>query len=173
MPPRSPDPVSGILPLAFEVGDTVMYPHHGAALIERREQRSVLGEEREYLVLTVAHDQLTMLVPVDNTEAVGLRSIITDEEVEDVFTVLGRRGAHVPASWARRFKNHMEKLQSGDIYELAEVVRNLSIRAKDKPLAAAETRMLTTARRILLSELTVALGISEEQAGGQLDAALV
>jgi CarD family transcriptional regulator len=159
--------------MSFEVGETVVYPHHGAALIERREERDLFGEHREYLVLHVAHNQLTMLVPVDNTEAVGLRPLINFDEVDDVFGVLGRRDTHVPSNWARRFKNHMAKLQSGNIYEVAEVVRNLSVRSRQKALAAAETEMLTTARRILLSELTVVLGVGEEQAQEQLDAALV
>jgi CarD family transcriptional regulator len=159
--------------MGFDVGETVIYPHHGAALIERREHRRAFGEDREYLVLHVAHDDLTMLVPVDNTDTVGLRPVIARDEVGDVFVVLGRRGTHVPSNWARRFKNHLAKLQSGNVYELAEVVRNLSVRAGVKPLAAAETQMLTTARRILLSELAVALGVDEEQVGEQLNAALL
>ncbi len=95
-----------------------------------------------------------------------------DEEVEEVFAVLRKKEARMPTNWSRRFKNHVEKLKSGDIYQVAEVVRNLSIRDKDKGLSAGEKRMLSKARQILVSELTFALGVNEEQAEARLDSAL-
>ena len=138
----------------FDVGDKVVYPHHGAAVVERREIREHFGEKREYLVLRLAYGDLTLMVPADDTSEVGLREVINDEEVEE------------------RYKNHVEKLKSGDIYQVAEVVRNLSIRDKDKGLSAGEKRMLTRARQILVSELTFAIGVSEEEAEERLNAAL-
>ena len=116
------------------------------------------GEKREYLVLRLAYGDLTLMVPADNTDGVGLREVINDEEVEEVFAVLRKKEARMPTNWSRRYKNHSEKLRSGDIYQVAEVVRNLSIRDKDKGLSAGEKRMLRRARQILVSELTFALG---------------
>jgi CarD family transcriptional regulator len=156
----------------FDVGDKVVYPHHGAAVIVKREEREDFGEKREYLVLRLAYGDLTLKVPADNTDEVGLREVINDEEVEEVFAVLRKKEARMPANWSRRYKNHVEKLKSGDIYQVAEVVRNLSIRDKDKGLSAGEKRMLTNARRILVSELTFAIGVSEEEAEARLNAEL-
>ncbi len=158
--------------MSFDVGDKVVYPHHGAAVIDRREKVVAFGEEREYLVLRIAHGDLTLKVPADNTEEVGLRAIINDEEVEEVFAVLRKKDARMPTNWSRRFKNHIEKLKSGDIYQVAEVVRNLSIREKDKHLSAGEKRMLLNARRVLVSELTFAIDVSEEDAEKKLDEVL-
>ncbi|HZT64957.1 MAG TPA: CarD family transcriptional regulator [Acidimicrobiales bacterium] len=158
--------------MSFDVGDKVVYPHHGAAVIERREQREVFGEKREYLVLRLAYGDLTLMVPTDNTDEVGLREVINDEEVEEVFAVLRKKEARMPTNWSRRYKNHVEKLKSGDIYQVAEVVRNLSIRDKDKGLSAGEKRMLTRARQILVSELTFAIGVDEAEAEKKLNEAL-
>ncbi len=153
----------------FEKGDRVVYPHHGAAVVERREVKKAFGEEKEYLVLKLAYGDLTLMVPTDNTESVGLREVINDEEVEEVFAVLSKKGARMPTNWSRRYKNHSEKLRSGDIYQVAEVVRNLSIREKDKGLSTGEKRMLARARQILISELTFALNASEDEATRRLD----
>jgi CarD family transcriptional regulator len=158
--------------LAFKVGDKVVYPHHGAAIIERSEKKKAFGEEREYLVLRLAYGDLTLMVPADNTDEVGLREVINDEEVEEVFAVLGKKEARMPTNWSRRYKNHVEKLKSGDVYQVAEVVRNLSIRDSDKGLSAGEKRMLTRARQILVSELTFAINVSEEEAEKKLNEAL-
>jgi CarD family transcriptional regulator len=158
--------------MAFDVGDKVVYPHHGAAVIERREKRAAFGEEREYLVLRLAYGDLTLMVPADNTDSVGLREVINDEEVGEVFAVLGKKEARMPTNWSRRFKNHVEKLKSGDIYEVAEVVRNLTLRDREKGLSAGEKKMLVQARQILVSELTFAIDGSEEEAEAQLVQAL-
>lgn len=158
--------------MAFDVGDKVVYPHHGAAVIESRETIKAFGEKREYLVLKLAYGELTLKVPADNTDEVGLREVINDEEVEEVFAVLRKKEARMPTNWSRRFKNHVEKLKSGDIYQVAEVVRNLSLRDKDKGLSAGEKRMLGKARQILVSELTFALNVDEEAAEERLDEAL-
>jgi CarD family transcriptional regulator len=155
--------------MPFDVGDKVVYPHHGAAVVERRELIEAFGDTKEYLVLRLAYGDLILRVPTDNTEEVGLREVINDEEVEEVFAVLRKKDVRMPTNWSRRYKNHVEKLKSGDIYQVAEVVRNLSNRDKDKGLSAGEKRMLTRARQILVSELTFALGVDEEQAQKKLD----
>ena len=134
--------------------------------------RADFGEQREYLVLRLAYGDLTLKVPVESTGNVGIREVINDEEVEEVFAVLRKKDVRMPTNWSRRYKNHVEKLKSGDIYQVAEVVRNLSNRDKDKGLSAGEKRMLNRARQILVSELTFAIGVSEAEAEKKLDEAL-
>jgi len=160
---------------SFKVGDKVVYPHHGAAVIKKKEKRehpTEKGKKVEYYVLRLAYGDLTLMVPVDKTEEVGLRDVINAEEVEEVFAVLRKKDARMPTNWSRRFKNHQEKLKSGDIYQVAEVVRNLSLRDNEKGLSAGEKRMLSQARQILVSELTFAIGVSEEEAEETLDGVL-
>lgn len=156
----------------FRVGDKVVYPHHGAAIIQGLEEKELYGEKRKYYVLTLAYGDLTLMVPADNTEGVGIRQIIPKGELEKVFKVLRAKECRMPTNWSRRFKTHVEKLRSGDIYQVAEVVRNLARREKEKGLSAGEKRMLTKARQILLSELTFAAGVNEEEAGRMLDKVL-
>ena len=158
--------------MSFDVGDKVVYPHHGAAVVESRESIEAFGEKRDYLVLRLSYGDLTLKVPADGTDEVGLREVINNEEVEEVFAVLRKKEARMPTNWSRRFKNHVEKLKSGDVYQVAEVVRNLSIRDKDKGLSAGEKRMLQKARQILVSELTFAINVSEEEAEQKLNDAL-
>ena len=119
----------------FELGDRVIYPHHGAAQITAREQRNEFGEVREYLVLKTAHGELTVKVPTDMADEVGMRPPIDTDDVEDLFELLAKKDVREPANWSRRFKNHQEKLKSGDIYQVAEVVRNLALRESAKGLS--------------------------------------
>src|SRR2546421_10239497 len=129
--------------MLFDVGDKVVYPHHGAAIVERREKREVFGETRDYLVLKLAYGDLTLMVPADNVEEVGLREVINDEEVEEVFAVLRKKEARMPTNWSRRFKNHGGKLSSGDISMIAAGARERSIRRTDKGLSDGRNRELT------------------------------
>jgi CarD family transcriptional regulator len=155
--------------MTFAVGDKVVYPHHGAAIIEGKEKRIFDGQKTDYFVLRITYGDLKVSIPVDKADEIGLREVINDEEVEEVFAVLRKKEARMPTNWSRRFKNHVEKLKSGDIYQVAEVVRNLSIREADKGLSAGEKRMLARARQILVSELTFALNVDEETAESRLD----
>ena len=158
--------------MSFAVGDKVVYPHHGATVIERVETIEVLGTTREYLVLRFEDADLTLRVPSEQAGSVGLREVIGDVEVDDVFAVLRRRDVRMPSNWSRRFKNHTEMLKSGDIYQVAEVVRNLSHRQADKALSAGEKRMLDRAARVLISELALALTSDADEVRGLVDAAL-
>ena len=133
---------------------TELYPHHGAALITAREKRKAFGEEREYLILETAHGDLTLSVPADMADSVGMRPPIDEDDVEDLFDLLAKKDIREPANWSRRFKNHQEKLKSGDIYQVAEVVRNLALRESAKGLSAGEKSMLDKSRQILISELS-------------------
>lgn len=159
--------------MAFKAGDRVVYPHHGAAIIEKKETKEVFGEKTEYLVLRMAHGEMTLSVPVDKAEEVGMRWPISGEDVEDLFEVLQRRDVREPANWSRRFKNHQEKLKSGDVYQVAEVVRNLALRDREKGLSAGEKTLYNKARNVLVSELSFALDVSEDDAMDKVDAALV
>jgi len=159
--------------VTFKPGDKVVYPHHGAAVVEKREKRTAFGEETEYLVLRMAHGEMMLSVPVDKVEDVGMRWPISTEDVEDLFDVLAKRDVREPANWSRRFKNHQEKLKSGDVYQVAEVVRNLALRDQAKGLSAGEKSLYTKARSVLVSELSFALDVSEDDATDKVDAALV
>jgi CarD family transcriptional regulator, regulator of rRNA transcription len=159
--------------MAFKVGDRVVYPHHGAAIIERKETREVDGEKKEYLILRVSHGDLTVMVPSDKVEDVGMRAPISVDDIDDLFQLLGKKDVREPTNWSRRFKNHQEKLKSGDVYQVAEVVRNLALRESSKGLSAGEKQMLMRARGILVSELSFALNVSEEEALAKLEQQLV
>jgi CarD family transcriptional regulator len=156
----------------FRKGDTVVHPEHGAAVIEELCTREFLGEKRRYFKLRVSYGELTLMVPVDSTEEVGLRSVVGKNEVKKVMKVLREDESQMAANWSRRFKNNIEKLRSGDIYQVAEVVRNLSIRERDRGLSAGEKRMINKARQILISELTFAIEGDEEKAEAMIDKVL-
>jgi len=156
----------------FRKGDTVVHPEHGAAVIEELRERDFLGERRKYFVLRVAYGDLTLMVPVDNTEEVGLRQIMGKAQVKKVLNVLKEEESTMAANWSRRFKNNMEKLHSGDPFQVAEVLRNLSIRELDKGLSAGEKRMVTKARQILISELSYSTDGTEEDAEALIDKVL-
>ena len=158
--------------MTYDVGDRVVYPHHGAAIIVRREKREIGGEKNEYLVLEMAQGELTLSVPVDNADEVGMRPPIGKDEVEDLFELLAKRDIREPSNWSRRFKNHQEKLKSGDVYQVAEVVRNLSLRDQAKGLSAGEKTMFVKARGVLVSELSFALDVSEDDALNEVEARL-
>jgi len=153
----------------FRKGDTVVHPEHGAAVIQELRERELFGEKRKFFVLRVAYGDLTLMVPVDNTKEVGLREVVSKSEVKKVLKVLRQDESKMAANWSRRFKNNIEKLRSGDIYQVAEVVRNLSIREREKGLSAGEKRMVTKARQILVSELCCAATCSEEEAEAMID----
>ncbi|MBU6215510.1 MAG: CarD family transcriptional regulator [Acidobacteria bacterium] len=155
--------------MTFDVGDRVVYPHHGAAVITKREKRKINGSTTEYLVLEMAHGELTLAVPVDRADDVGMRPPIGQDEVEDLFELLAKKDIREPANWSRRFKNHQEKLKSGDVYQVAEVVRNLALRDQAKGLSAGEKSMFLKARSVLVSELSFALDVSEDEAQSRVE----
>jgi len=155
--------------MVFKVGETVVYPHHGAALIQATETRIVRGEEKLYLVLKVAQGDLTVKVPAENAEIVGVRDVVDQIGLNRVFEVLRAPHTEEPTNWSRRYKANLEKLASGDVNKVAEVVRDLWRRDKERGLSAVEKRMLAKARQILVSELALAEGTNEDNAEGILD----
>ena len=148
----------------YKVGDNVVYPHHGAGTIVKREQREILGETREYLTIKILHNDMTVNVPTDNAERVGLRKVIDEEAVKKVVKYLTSGGTEMPKNWNRRFKHNRDKMKTGDIFETAEVVRNLSLRDSDKGLSTGEKQMYVKAKKILASELMYAKNLSEDDA---------
>ena len=153
----------------YKVGDKVVYPHHGAGTVVKRESREVLGEKREYLTIQILHNDMTVQVPAENAEKVGLRKVIEEDMVAMVMSALTGGGTAMPKNWNRRFKHNRDKMKTGDIMELAEVVRNLSLRDHEKGLSTGEKQMFVKAKKILVSELMYAKGMDEEEAAEWLD----
>jgi len=155
--------------IEFECGDNVVYPHHGAGKVLKKEVRKMFGEEREYLTIKILHNDMTVMVPCENAALAGLRRVIDEETVKKVLAVLEDDVSEMPKNWNRRFKHNRDKIKTGDIYELAEVVRNLAIREHQKGLSTGEKQMFTRAKKILASELMYALAKDEVEAEEHLD----
>lgn len=158
--------------MKLEVGETVVYPHHGAATIEEVKTRVIRGEEVTFLKLNVAQGDLTIEVPANNVEMVGVRDVIDDKGLQEVYDVLRAPITEEPTNWSRRYKSNMEKLASGDVIKVSEVVRDLWRRDQDKGLSAGEKRMLAKARQVLVSELALAQETDEDAANVHLDEVL-
>ena len=154
--------------IEFEIGDNVVYPHHGAGKVLRKEVKDILGEKREYLTIKILHNDMTVMVPTENASLAGLRRVIDEETVKKVLAVLQDECSEMPKNWNRRFKHNRDKIKTGDIYELAEVVRNLAIRESEKGLSTGEKQMFTRAKKILASELMYALEMNEEEVEAHL-----
>lgn len=150
--------------MEFNIGDTVVYPHHGAAVIEKKEQRQIKGETVDYLVLKVHQGDLTVRVPEKNAESVGVRDVVGEEGLLKVFSVLRETDVEEAGNWSRRYKANQERLASGDVNKVAEVVRDLWRRDQDRGLSAGEKRMLAKARQVLVGELALADGTDDAKA---------
>ena len=155
--------------IEFELGDNVVYPHHGAGKVLKKERKKMFGEEREYLTIKILHNDMTVMVPCENAGKAGLRRVIDEDTVKKVLAVLQDEVSEMPKNWNRRFKHNRDKIKTGDIYELAEVVRNLALREVEKGLSTGEKQMFTRAKKILASELMYALEMEEDQAEEHLD----
>lgn len=153
----------------FNVGDKVVYPMHGAGIIEAVEEREVLGKSQQYYIMRMPIGDMKVMIPVDNGEDVGLRDVVSEEELAEVFRILRAEKSKMSQNWNRRYRANAEKLKTGDIFEVAEVVRNLTIRDKEKGLSTGERKMLDNARQILVSELVLARDIEEAEANKLID----
>lgn len=156
----------------YEVGDKVVYPHHGAGKIMKIEQKEILGQMRDYLTIQILHNDMTVMVPVENADRAGLRKVVDADVIDQVLEVLNGDPTKMPKNWSRRYKHNRDKLKTGDIFEVAEVVRNLAIRHADKGLSTGEKQMFTKAKRILASELMYARDLNEEEATAFLEEVL-
>lgn len=153
----------------FEEGDKVVYPHHGAGVVLTKEDAELMGEVREYLTIKILHNDLTVKVPTEKAGEAGLRRVIDEDEIKKVISVLSDEVSDMPKNWNRRFKYNKEKIKTGNVFELAEVVRNLALREMEKGLSTGEKQMYTRAKKILASEFMYALDKDEEGAESYLD----
>lgn len=146
----------------FKVGDKIVYPMHGAGTIESIEEKEVLGETQKYYVMKMPVGDIKVMIPTKNAEMIGVRDVIGNETAKGVLDVLSRNTNVVTSNWNKRYRDNMEKMKTGDIYEVAEVVRTLTFKQKEKGLATGEKKMLSNARQILVSELVLAEATDKE-----------
>jgi CarD family transcriptional regulator len=156
----------------YKVGDKVVYPHHGAGTVVKKESREVLGQKREYLTIKILHNDMTVQVPCENADQVGLRRVIGEKEVGVVLKALTGGSTEMPKNWNRRFKHNRDKMKTGDVLELAEVVRNLALRDHEKGLSTGEKQMFVKAKKILASELMYAKSMDEDECADWLEEVL-
>lgn len=147
----------------FEIGDKIVYPMHGAGTIENIELKEILGKERKYFIMKMPIGEMKVMIPIDNMVEVGVREIIGKEEMEDVITILKGDRSKMPQNWNRRFRANMDKIKSGDIYEIAAVVRNLMLLDKEKGLSTGERKMLNDAKQMLISEMVLVCELTLEE----------
>lgn len=146
----------------FNIGDKVVYPMHGAGIIESIEEKDILNEKQSYYIIKMP-GEVKVMIPTANAEGVGVRDIIDQETAGKVFKVLETDSTDMSVNWNKRYRDNMEKMKSGDIYEVADVVRNLSFKQKEKGLSTGEKKMLLNARQILVSELTLAQNANKDE----------
>lgn len=148
----------------FNIGEKIVYPMHGAGVIESIEEREILGEKRKYYIMQMPIGDMQVMIPLDQVDDIGIRKVIDSKEVENVLDVLGSEITKMHKNWNRRYRANMDLIKTGDIYEIAEVVRNLTLMDKEKGLSTGERKMLSNARQILVSEIVLVAGIHEEEA---------
>lgn len=146
----------------FNVGDKIVYPMHGAGTIDSIEEKDILGEKQNYYIIKMP-GEVKVMVPTNKAEEVGVRNIINKEEASKVMSVLGENETEMSQNWNKRYRDNMDKMKSGDIYEVADVVRNLSFKQKEKGLSTGEKKMLNNAKQILVSELVLAEHASQDE----------
>ncbi len=152
----------------FNVGDKIVYPMHGAGTIDSIEEKNILGENQAYYVIKMP-GEVKVMVPTMKAEQIGVRNIIGKEEAEKVISILGEDETEMSQNWNKRYRDNMEKMKSGDVYEIADVVRNLAFKQKEKGLSTGEKKMLSNAKQILVSELVLAEHASQEEVEELID----
>jgi len=156
----------------FIVGDRIVYPMHGAGIIEEIEEKKILGVIRKYYVLRVPCGDLKIMIPVDSCNEIGIRAIVSVEKLTQVIDILQDKSSEMSANWNRRYRENMEKLKTGDVLEVAEVVRNLMRADREKKLSTGEKKMLTNAKQILSSEIILIKDIDIKEANNIIDRAI-
>ncbi len=153
----------------FEVGDKIVYPMHGAGVIESIEEREILGQKQNYYIVRMPIGDMKVMIPIDNVEDIGIREIIGVQEVEKVIETLKEKNTIVTNNWNKRYRENMGKIKTGDIFEVAEVVKTLMVRDKEKGLSTGEKKMLNNAKQILISELVLAKGVDHSEIESAID----
>jgi CarD family transcriptional regulator len=156
----------------YSVGDKIVHPQHGAGMITKIDRQEVRGRQCDYFTIQILHNRMTVMVPVENAALAGLRSVVAAEVVNEVLEVLRDDPSEMPENWSQRYRLNRDKLKSGDVFAVAEVVRNLATREAARALPPGEKEMLTRAKRILASELMYARDLSEDKAMALLRDAL-
>ncbi len=156
----------------FNIGDKVVYPMHGAGIIEGIEEKEILGEKKKYYIMRMPIGDMNIMIPVDSIDKIGVRQIISREEIDKVINVLKGEQSNMPQNWNRRYRANMEKIKSGDIFEIAAVVRNLMLRDAEKSLSTGERKMLNSAKQILISEIVLATNYSQKETERIIDEAV-
>ena len=146
----------------FNVGDKIVYPMHGAGTIDSIEEKDILGEKQSYYILRMP-GEVKVMIPTAKAEAVGVRNVIDKQSAEKVIGILEQDETLMDKNWNKRYRDNMEKMKSGDIYQVADVVRNLSFKQKEKALSTGEKKMLNNAKQILVSELVLAEHATEDE----------
>ena len=152
----------------FNVGDKVVYPMHGAGVIQGIEEKNILGAKESYYIIKMP-GEVKVMVPTAKAEEIGVRNIIDEETAGKVFKILETDSTEMSLNWNKRYRDNMEKMKSGDIYQIADVVRNLSFKQKEKGLSTGEKKMLLNAKQILVSELTLAENSQKEKIEEMVD----
>ncbi|NLI80565.1 MAG: CarD family transcriptional regulator [Deltaproteobacteria bacterium] len=148
----------------FKTGDLAVYPAHGVGRIESIETKNIGGKKQDFYIMRILENDMKIMIPIPNAEAVGLRELIDCQDIPRVYDILKSREISVNGgTWNRRYREYMEKIKTGSIYELAEVLRDLTVLKGDKELSFGERKMLDTARTLLLKELSIVLEMSESQ----------
>lgn len=147
----------------FNIGDKIVYPMHGAGIIEGIEEKEILGEKRKYFIMRMPIGDMKVMVPVDNVEDVGVREIINNEDMDRVILILKGSKSSMPQNWNRRYRINMDRIKSGDIFEIAAVVRNLLMMDMEKGLSTGERKMLSSAKQMLLSEMVLVSDLDIEK----------
>ena len=146
----------------YNLGDKIVYPMHGAGIIESIEEKEILGKKKQYYVMIMPICEMKLMVPVGNEETIGVRSIIEGNEVDDIFSILKEDAELTDLNWNKRFRENMDKMKTGDIYEIACIVRDLAYRDSEKGLSTGEKKMLNDAKKILISEIILAKNCTAE-----------
>ena len=152
----------------FNVGDKIVYPMHGAGTIDAIENKNILGEEQSYYVIKMP-GEVKVMVPTEKAEQIGVRSVINKEEASKVIAVLEHNETEMSQNWNKRYRDNMDKMKSGDIYKVADVVRNLSFKQKEKGLSTGEKKMLNNAKQILVSELVLTEHATQDEIEQMVD----
>jgi len=154
----------------FKVGDLAVYPAHGVGRIESIESKKIGGNRQDFYIVRIFENDMKIMIPVQNADTVGLRPLIAPGDISGVYEILKSREISVNSgTWNRRYREYMEKIKTGSIYELAEVLRDLTVLKEDKELSFGERKMLETARNLLIKELSVTRGVEEEQISEEID----
>lgn len=157
----------------FNIGDKVVYPMHGAGIIEAIEEKEILGEKQKYYIMKMPIGNMKVMIPLNHIEDIGIREVAREDEIQEVFNVLQGQESKMSSNWNRRYRANMDKIRSGDILQVAEVVRNLSLREKEKGLSTGERKMLENAKHILISEIVLSRNIQEDEALQMIENAFI